>query len=104
MSLYENAQWAVTDAGLESIRPDPPCVIEAPTLTATLTHGDDVFYEWPLHVAEKSWAKIDLFIDAYTRALALHGGSYQPPEDLDLLERSCAKARHIARRKLALRI
>ena len=52
MILFKNAQWAVTDLGLECIDPGPPheYLIEAHRLLAMGGIGQGKFYDWPLHL------------------------------------------------------
>ena len=92
--LFFNGQWAVTELGVETV--DDAVVdywFEASELTKTTSRGSDQFYDWPVHMAEKTWIDYDAFIEAYTKALHLHKGKYNPELDESMLKRSVAYGR-----------
>lgn len=95
--MFKNAQWAVTDYGVESIRPAPSYPFEAKRLTETTKRENGTFYDWPVHMAEKTWVDTEAFLEAFERALELHKGRYSPAVDLAMLEASKNEARRIAR-------
>ncbi len=74
MSQFENHQWEVTDESVKSKRPAPPYEIVVERLTETTERSGKAYYEWPLHMAEKSWIIIDDFIEAFIKALELYAG------------------------------
>jgi len=88
MQFYQNEQWAVTDFGIESVKPAPTYLIEASRLTETTDYGRGTYYSWPVHMAEKTWVVMDAFVAAYRQALEIHIGKYAPPVDAALLEAS----------------
>jgi hypothetical protein len=93
-AFFENHQWAVTRDGIERINPGPaPYVIEAHRLLERDGIGRGKLYDWPVHVAQKSWVDIDAFIEAFGAALRLHAGKYQGQVDPDILEASISEAR-----------
>jgi hypothetical protein len=95
--MFVNSQWVVTDYGIEAIGQSPLYQIESRRLVETTRRGAETYYNWPLHLAEKSWVEIELFIDAYAMALAEHAGKYRSMINPKMLDRTFALARHIAR-------
>ena len=92
--LYRNHQWRVTKHGMESIKPAPTYEFEAKRLSETTDRSGAIYYDWPIHMAEKNWVDLDAFIDAFSRALDLHAGRYDPPKDGDMLADSIAYAKN----------
>jgi hypothetical protein len=99
--LFKNVQWAVTAHGLEAIggwidRPSwpggPSYFIAANRLTEKRP-GTERLYDWPLHMAEKTWVDIDAFIAAFTKALELHKGRYPGTVNRKMLDATIAKVR-----------
>jgi len=101
MSLYKNKQWEVTPWGLEEVKPSAPSeykIIADQLLTKGGIGGGEL-YDWPCHVAQKSWVDIDLFCEAFKEALAHHKGKYKGEVDEQVLEQTFAKAREIKKGK-----
>lgn len=94
--MFKNAQWAVTDYGLEAEPPNAPYEISKRSLTLESHRGDETFYNWPVHVAEKSWVDINAFNEAFDKALKEHKGHYVPEVDPKMLAKSFAEACLIA--------
>lgn len=61
---FTNAQWAVTEYGIECIG-DSPYDIAA----HRVSEMRGPHYEWPLHMAGKTWVKVDAFNEALRFAL-----------------------------------
>ena len=71
----------LTDYGLEA-RKDSPSPekdgatpsypIEAHRLLEITKREAHEYYDWPVHMAEKSWVDIDVFIEAFLVALIAH--------------------------------
>jgi hypothetical protein len=97
--LYENHQWAVTEHGIESVKPAPTYPIEANRLLERDGVGRGKLYDWPVHMAQKSWVDIEAFIDAFSRALRLHAGKYKGDADPDTLRASISEARREAAKR-----
>jgi hypothetical protein len=98
-ALYQNHQWAVTEDGIESIKPGTTYPIEAHRLLERHGVGGDKFYDWPVHMAQKTWVDIEAFIDAFSRALRLHAGKYKGDADPDTLRASISEARREAAKR-----
>lgn len=96
---YQNSQWAVTEYGLETVAPEARYEIEASRLTETTKRGDDTFYEWPVHLAEKEWVDLGAFIQAFEKALELHKDRYSLNLDTEMLEASKKMASCIAKKR-----
>jgi hypothetical protein len=73
--LFENDEWAVTEAGLEHRRTG--YFIGAEQLGERRPDG---LWSWPIHMAEKSWCAPEAFSEAFMHALAACG--LQPDADL----------------------
>ncbi len=72
--LFENHQWKVTDYGVESVKPAPTYHFYAERLLEERGAGDGEYYDWPAHMAEKSWVDIRAFNEAFAKAIELHAG------------------------------
>ena len=97
MPLFRNHQWAVTETGITvlepaNIYPD----IAATRLTEMSGAGRGKFYDWPVHMVEKTWVDPEAFIEAYVKAVELHGARCKPPADPAIVARSFAEARRVA--------
>ena len=93
-ALFRNNQWQVTTHGLEPVNVMVGSLIPCDELLK-LRAGESL-YEWPLHMAEKTWIDYSAFEQAFRMALERHttGGQLDPVR-LDL---SIRKGRDIARR------
>lgn len=91
-----NAQWAVTDYGLESVNRQSDYYIAKERLLET-THRDREYYDWPIHMAEKSWVDVGAFNEAYEVALRIHVPNYEASVDEFMLAATVVKAHQIAR-------
>lgn len=96
-ALFKNAQWVATDWGMETVESAAHYEIEAERLTETTTRMDKVFYDWPVHMQEKTWINFGAFEEAFRKALQLHAGKYEPALDSALLDRSFAEAHRMRR-------
>jgi hypothetical protein len=84
--LYQNSQWSVTKSGIEARRPES-YFIEADRLDET-TDRDQVYYDWPVHLAEKDWVNLNLFGDAFLKAAEMLKTKYVGPFDRGMFDRS----------------
>jgi len=67
--IFQNNQWTVTESGMESRHHAPAYKIPADKLL----EAHRGHYDWPEHMAEKTWVITPAFIEAYVAALkALH--------------------------------
>lgn len=67
--MFRNKEWAVTRYGLKRI-------IHAGYEISKIRLGDDVSHGgWPMHMADKIW-DIELFNEAWLKALEFHKGSF----------------------------
>lgn len=90
--IFINGQWAVIDYGMTTVRPGAPYEynIDAPRLLTRSNGYPGGIYDWPYHMAEKTWIDIEAFIAAYQKAIDHH----HPGEaDAELLEQTYAMAR-----------
>jgi len=94
--FFKNRQWQVTNDGLETVAELVNSYIPHSKLLNLRTGGSESLYEWPLHMAEKTWLDYGAFEEAYRIALQQH---IQITEvNLDRLEKSIDKGRAIAQR------
>jgi hypothetical protein len=96
---FQNHQWSVTDYGVESVTPGAPYHYHFDK-SRLLEAGDygDKLYDWPIHMAEKTWIDIEAFNEAFVKALDLHAGSYGGTVDKPTLEKTLERARKEAAR------
>jgi hypothetical protein len=66
--LFENAEWALTLAGLEHHRTG--YFIEAGQIGERRPDG---LWAWPVHMAEKPWCRPETFAEAFLQAVAAGG-------------------------------
>lgn len=93
MALFQNEQWAVTKFGLEAVRPGAPeYLISAERLLESGGVAGGQLYDWPSHMAEKTWIDLAAFVEAFRKALKIHEGRYPGTVDAGLLEKSIEKA------------
>lgn len=91
---FKNDQWKVTEYGLESVKPGAPYeyYIEASRLLERGGAGNGTLYDWPVHMAEKTWIDLDAFIEAFKQGLEIHKKKYKGDVDPALLEESIEAA------------
>lgn len=92
MVLFQNRQWQVTQAGLEPVDPIFGVLIPKSQLLSVRCGQSGSLYEWPIHVAEKSWIDIGAFEEAYLFALERSQDRF----DQTMLDRSLGRGREIA--------
>lgn len=93
---FRNHQWSVTSLGVEGLGSRAYYVVDEDRLLKTTNYGSGDMYDWPIHMAEKRWVDIEAFIEAFEKALDLHG--YSKDVDPARLAESVARARIKARR------
>ncbi len=95
--MFKNFQWAVTKSGMATVKPEARYECHAKRLTETTDRMNGTFYDWPVHMAEKTWVDVEAFNEAFEQALEFHKGRYSPPVDRKMLEASFKEARRIAK-------
>ena len=88
---------AVTDYGVETLRSESYYHFDKSRLLESTDYGSGEMYDWPVHMAEKTWVDIEAFIEVWLKALEMHGVSSKV--DQPMLERSLAAARKQAMRR-----
>ncbi|HLZ01824.1 MAG TPA: hypothetical protein VKR55_06690 [Bradyrhizobium sp.] len=96
---FKNHQWAVTDYGVEVVKPTSYYHFDKTRLLESTDYGSGELYDWPVHMAEKTWVDIEAFIEVFLKALELHAGSYRGNVDKEMLTKSLARARKEALRR-----
>jgi hypothetical protein len=98
--LFKNRQWAVTSYGVETVKPGAPYHYHftADRLLES-RNGEGQHYDWPVHIAEKTWVDIEAFIEVFEKALELHKGAYPGAPDPDRMKATLEAARKEARRR-----
>ncbi len=95
--LFQNGQWIVDEDGVTTAEDaESEYWFEADRLLETTTRGGTTYYDWPVHMAEKTWVDIEAFIEAFEKALELLEGKYKWPVDTAMLTASLGVARRIA--------
>lgn len=89
----DQPQWIVTDYGIEGTGLFEGYDIEASRLTESFSDDGKRYYDWPLHMEEKSEIEFGDFMRAWEKALDQHKGRYRPELDLDILARTKAELR-----------
>jgi len=92
---FKNRQWAVTGYGIESLPPGSGYWIEANRLAEKEIGASDC-YNWPPHMARQSWVDIELFLEAFAKALDVHAGKYGEPPSVLIFHESAERARQTA--------
>lgn len=93
---FENAQWRVTDHGMEGVGEHSWYHFSADRLLEQHNDGNNgKFYNWPLHMAEKTWVDTEAFIQVFAKAVDIHSGRYSGEVNEKQLERSFEMARKI---------
>ncbi len=95
-TYFENSQWRLERRGIESTNPKRFYQIDADRLGETTERNGVVYYDWPLHMAEKDWVNLNEFIEVFDRGLDAHKGQLKSPRDDEMFKRSCDHARSIA--------
>jgi hypothetical protein len=69
--IWANNDWEVADGGMASLGPVEYFIPR--NRLCELLHGREAegVAMWPLQIADKSWAEIEPFLEAYQRALEL---------------------------------
>lgn len=90
--IFENGQWLVTSEELKPRSPSESYPIDTERLDETTKRGDEKFYDWPLHMAEKTWVDVHQFNEAFEVAIRHAARGEEINLDEDMLERSLAYA------------
>jgi len=85
--IFQNTQWLVTESGMESRHHAPTYKIPADKLL----EAQRGHYDWPEHMAEKTWVITPDFIEAYVAALE----ALYPDFDKASLDKAIAEAQRI---------
>jgi hypothetical protein len=95
---YRNAQWAVTGYGIEEL-PETNGPIDAEQIGETRkdAKGRATYYNLPLHLASRQQVNIELFLDAFMRALVIHRKRHKGPVSLKLFIATADAARDRAK-------
>lgn len=99
MTIFKNAHWQVLDDGVETIDPLPPYDFALDRVFETTSRSGVTYYDWPVHMAEKTWVDIGLFNEAFERAIRVEAEASGQAVDEARLERSYAESYRIAGRR-----
>jgi hypothetical protein len=89
--VFTNGQWSLTESTLRCNEYEYE--FELSRLLETRGSGDDLEYDWPLHMAEKEWVDINAFNLAW-----LLGACVMDDFDEEMAMRSCAQAWYVSER------
>ncbi len=90
--LWQNEQWAVMHDGVQSTASGDEYFIPISRLGERLW-ADKKIGLWPVQIAQKTWADLDLFWDAYLKALDIHLIDERETIDLEATRRRAEKAK-----------
>lgn len=99
MVLYRNAQWVVSQDGINPDESLPPYDIAIDRVFETTTRGVEHYYDWPVHMASKTWVDVDLFNAAFDRGIRHYSRVSGEPIDEDMLQASYIEAKNIEMRR-----
>lgn len=69
--IWANTRWEVADDGLSSLGPVEYFIPRNRLCELRHRREAEGIASWPLQIAEKSWAEIEPFLEAYQQALEL---------------------------------
>ncbi len=99
-----NWQWAITDQALEAaanatsdrvVGITSEYTIHLDRLLETAERSGGILYDWPAHMAEKTWVDIDAFNEAFVQAIRYQFGDEMKGVDRAMLEASLELGRRI---------
>ena len=90
------SQWKVTEFGLESVGQQSENFIEMERVSQLIEREGVEYYEWPLHMAMKSWVDIEDFLIVFEKTLEAYEEKVGAPINQTLLSNSFSKARELA--------
>lgn len=95
--VHRGAQWAVDQ---ETFRALPPERYSIPTrwIGNIDDWGNGPVYEFPVHMAEKSWVDIDDLISVFRAAWYVYGALQPAQLDDAIMERTVQQARKVSGR------
>jgi len=99
MTVFENSQWVVKEDGMGPVETLPPYDIAIERVFEITNRGGNKFYDWPVHMAEKTWVDAGLFNEAFDHAIRYHSKASGEPIDEDMLQASYGEAFRIAQRR-----
>jgi hypothetical protein len=82
---------------MATVSPAPEYHVAAKRILETGNAGRAEMYDWPIHLAEKTWVDIEAFVQAFTQAIEIHKGKYKGNVDRKMLSTSIGQARALAR-------
>ena len=99
-----NWQWAITDQALEAAGgttsdriagETSPYTIHLDRLLEISERGGVAYYDWPAHMAEKTWVDVDAFNEAFVQAIRYQFGNELTGVDRAMLDASLELGRRI---------
>lgn len=87
MDTFRNAQWVVTDEGIEAPA-EGGYWIDIDRMSQETERQGNTYYDWPVHLAEKEWVDRPLFFEAFVHALCLACRRTGEPIDEAMLGRT----------------
>jgi hypothetical protein len=96
MIIYQNRHWIVDDQGMRPTEPRGGYHILYRTIFDKRGSGPDAPFDWPLHMAEKTWVDIGTFNEAFCTAVRYYSRLIGHALDEDHLRSSCDEAFRLA--------
>jgi hypothetical protein len=85
----------VEESHVSTAESQPPYEFELSRVTETTKRGQHDYYDWPVHMASKTWVDVRLFNEAFDRALRFHAEQSGEPINEDMLRESLLEAHRI---------
>lgn len=99
MTIFENAQWKVLDDGVEAKTGFPGYDFAINRVFEITSRGAKTFYDWPIHMAEKIWVDLPLFIEAFEKAVRYYASTSGETVNEDMLKASYDEAYRVAQNR-----
>ena len=98
MAIFKNAQWIVEADGMGPVETLPPYDIAIERVFELTDRSGQTFYDWPVHMAEKTWVDAGLFNEAFDRAIRHYSKVSGEPIDEARLKASYEMSHRVAAR------
>lgn len=97
MNIFSNAQWRIKDGHVETLGEPYDYHFSIDRVFETSDHRGAPVYDWPPHMAEKSWVDVRLFNEVFEKALRYQAEQTGAAIDEEMLQRSLDEAWRIER-------
>ena len=92
MVTFKNSVWAVDENGLHTVGDFPRYEIPSEEIFKITDRGGTKYYDWPVHMAEKTWVDPVLLNSAFDAAIKHFSKSSGKSIDTKMLNASYSEA------------